>query len=214
MEVILSQDPNDSSGGAEHKSKKRPSTRAKHQAGQAAKIKSRGGEEGDIRRDYPRKPPKYWRGGWPPVKFGVMGEIIIQVSEIRNGARQTFKNTLHAWALQSRLVDEFRIEEGGDVEGCFWNLRLKTKNCAETWTLIGFIVRYYDQYYRLQKSNAKIRLRQESDARVILPPTIVVATSDDSWEDFALLHHTYPEDLEEGEGIDKLHNPFLSKRGL
>ena len=53
-------------GGAEHKKGARPSTKAKHQKGQARKARDRGGEKGDSRRRPPRKRPKNWKGKWPP----------------------------------------------------------------------------------------------------------------------------------------------------
>lgn len=55
-----------SSGGSEHKSKKRPSTKRKHQKGRAAKRESYGGERGDVSRRYPRKKWKGYKGPWPP----------------------------------------------------------------------------------------------------------------------------------------------------
>jgi RHS repeat-associated protein len=56
--------------GAEHTKGARPSTLPKHEAGQAAKKKARGGERGDSSRRPPRKPPggKTPKGGWPPKK--------------------------------------------------------------------------------------------------------------------------------------------------
>jgi TPR repeat protein len=54
-----------SSGGSEHKSKKRPSTKGKHQKGHAAKRQSYGGEKADDGRRYPRRRPKGWTGPWP-----------------------------------------------------------------------------------------------------------------------------------------------------
>lgn len=58
--------PTDSSGGSEHTSGARESTRKKHEEGQARKQKDRGGEKGDKNRRLPRNPPKGWRGPWPP----------------------------------------------------------------------------------------------------------------------------------------------------
>ena len=55
-----------SSGGSEHESKKRPSTKRKHQKGRATKRKSYGGEKADDGRRYPRKRPGDWKGSWPP----------------------------------------------------------------------------------------------------------------------------------------------------
>ncbi len=51
---------------AEHKNGKRPSTRGKHEQGQARRAKDRGGEKGDARRDPPRIRPKGHKGPWPP----------------------------------------------------------------------------------------------------------------------------------------------------
>src|SRR5262249_44824666 len=55
-----------STAGKEHASRKRPSTTAKHQKGRAEKRKSYGGEKGDMRRSYPRKKYKGYKGPWPP----------------------------------------------------------------------------------------------------------------------------------------------------
>jgi hypothetical protein len=55
-----------SSGGSEHRSKKRSSTKGKHEKGKATKRKSYGGEKGDTIRRYPRKRWKGYKGPWPP----------------------------------------------------------------------------------------------------------------------------------------------------
>jgi hypothetical protein len=55
-----------SSGGSEHKSKKRPSTEEKHQKGLAAKRQSYAGERGDDSRRCPRKKWKGYKEPWPP----------------------------------------------------------------------------------------------------------------------------------------------------
>lgn len=52
----------------EHTKKARPSTKGKHEKGQAAKARSRAGEKGDSQRDLPRKRPDDWKGPWPPKK--------------------------------------------------------------------------------------------------------------------------------------------------
>lgn len=62
------QDPLGSSGGAEHTSGARPSKEQDHEKGKARKKRDRGGEDGDERRDYPRRKPDGWKGPWPPVK--------------------------------------------------------------------------------------------------------------------------------------------------
>lgn len=54
----------------DHRKDARPSTKGKHQKGQARKKKDRGGEKGDARRQqngmYGRKPPPGHKGPWPP----------------------------------------------------------------------------------------------------------------------------------------------------
>jgi RHS repeat-associated protein len=51
----------------EHTKNARPSTKGKHETGQAAKKKSRGGEKGDANRRPPRKrPDNKYKGPWPP----------------------------------------------------------------------------------------------------------------------------------------------------
>lgn len=52
--------------GKEHTANKRPSTKSKHQEGQARKKQDRGGEKGDTKRRYPNKRPPNWKGTWPP----------------------------------------------------------------------------------------------------------------------------------------------------
>ncbi len=51
---------------AEHTSKSRPSTKGKHQTGQARRGRDRGNEKGDSKRGYPNKKPDNWKGPWPP----------------------------------------------------------------------------------------------------------------------------------------------------
>ena len=51
---------------AEHVKGKRNSTKGKHQEGQTRKLRDRGGEKGDIKRDPPRLRPPGWKGPWPP----------------------------------------------------------------------------------------------------------------------------------------------------
>lgn len=53
-------------GGSEHTKNARPSTKGKHEAGQARKQRDRGGEKGDKDRRAPRKPPPDHKGPWPP----------------------------------------------------------------------------------------------------------------------------------------------------
>ena len=53
-------------GGAEHTKGARPSTKGKHEQGQARKQRDRGGEKGDSSRAPPRKPPPGHKGPWPP----------------------------------------------------------------------------------------------------------------------------------------------------
>jgi RHS repeat-associated protein len=50
----------------EHTKGKRPSTKGKHEKGQARKDRDRGGEKGDGGRRPPRKPPPDHKGPWPP----------------------------------------------------------------------------------------------------------------------------------------------------
>lgn len=52
--------------GAEHTKNARPSTQAKHQAGQARKQRDGGGEKGDAARRPPGKRPPNHKGPWPP----------------------------------------------------------------------------------------------------------------------------------------------------
>jgi RHS repeat-associated protein len=50
----------------EHTKNARPSTKGKHQMGQARKKADYGGEKGDTRRRYPQQRPNNWKGSWPP----------------------------------------------------------------------------------------------------------------------------------------------------
>ena len=54
--------------GSEHTKNARPSTKGKHESGQARKQRDRGGEKADQagRRAPPRKPPPGHKGPWPP----------------------------------------------------------------------------------------------------------------------------------------------------
>jgi hypothetical protein len=54
--------------GREHTKNARPSTKDKHEKGQAASNRSRGGEKGDESRDPPRKRPDGHKGPWPPER--------------------------------------------------------------------------------------------------------------------------------------------------
>lgn len=49
-----------------HTKNARPSTKTKHQKGQARKAQDRGREKADDRRRLPNKRPKNWDGPWPP----------------------------------------------------------------------------------------------------------------------------------------------------
>ncbi len=51
---------------SEHTKNARPSTKTKHEEGQARKAIDRGGEDGDKNRRPPRKRPPNWKGTWPP----------------------------------------------------------------------------------------------------------------------------------------------------
>lgn len=53
-------------GGAEHTKGARPSTKGKHEQGQARKQRDRGGEKGDSSRAPPRKAPPGHKEPWPP----------------------------------------------------------------------------------------------------------------------------------------------------
>jgi hypothetical protein len=48
-----------------HTKRKRPSTRGKHEAGDARCDRDRGNESGDERRRSPGKPPNDYKGPWP-----------------------------------------------------------------------------------------------------------------------------------------------------
>jgi hypothetical protein len=54
-----------SSGGSEHSSKKRQSTKEKQLKGRATKQKSYGGEKGDVNRELPRRRWRGYKGPWP-----------------------------------------------------------------------------------------------------------------------------------------------------
>jgi RHS repeat-associated protein len=51
---------------AKEHTQERPSTKDKHEEGQARRARDRGGEKGDARRRPPRKRPDNWKGPWPP----------------------------------------------------------------------------------------------------------------------------------------------------
>ncbi len=51
---------------AEHTKGARPSTKGKHEEGQARRGRDRGGEKGDAGRRPPNVRPKNWKGKWPP----------------------------------------------------------------------------------------------------------------------------------------------------
>ncbi len=52
---------------AEHTKGKRPSTKEKHEGGEARQKQDQGGEKADERRDWPSKrPPWHKKGPWPP----------------------------------------------------------------------------------------------------------------------------------------------------
>jgi uncharacterized protein RhaS with RHS repeats len=53
-------------GGKEHKKGKRKSTTKKHEDGIDRKGKDYGGEKGDTKRGFPRRPPDDHKGPWPP----------------------------------------------------------------------------------------------------------------------------------------------------
>ena len=59
-----------------HSKGARPSTKGKHEAGDARRAQDRGGERGDDRRRVPRKKPKGHKGPWPPKMKG-LGPLII-----------------------------------------------------------------------------------------------------------------------------------------
>lgn len=49
--------------------KRRPSTKNKHELGDARRGADRGNEKGDDRRRPPRKRPPNWKGPWPPIRL-------------------------------------------------------------------------------------------------------------------------------------------------
>jgi len=51
---------------AEHTKGARPSTKGKHEKGNARRTSDRGGEKGDSNRRPPSKKPNNWKGPWPP----------------------------------------------------------------------------------------------------------------------------------------------------
>ncbi len=53
-------------GLAAHNKDARPSTRPKHERGEARQNRDRGGEKGDAQRRVPRIRPRDWKGPWPP----------------------------------------------------------------------------------------------------------------------------------------------------
>jgi uncharacterized protein RhaS with RHS repeats len=55
-----------SMAATEHTKNARPSTKEKHEQGQARRDRDRGGEKGDARRGPPRKRPPGHKGPWPP----------------------------------------------------------------------------------------------------------------------------------------------------
>ena len=59
-----------------HRKNARPSTKGKHESGDARRAQDRGGERGDGRRRAPRKKPKGHKGPWPPKSRSV-GPIIV-----------------------------------------------------------------------------------------------------------------------------------------
>lgn len=191
----MKKNPNASSGGKEHTSNSRPSTKNKHESGQSAKKKSRGGESGDEQRDFPRKRPKNWRGGWPPIKFGIMETIIIQVGLSKLSSRARFRKELEHWAINFRLVESHYIEEGEEAQGYFWNLHVQTKELKASWRSVRYLIKYYESQYRSQCR----RLRKNLSDPHTCPPTIVVATIDEAWDDYVLLHHTDPKNSDEDE---------------
>jgi hypothetical protein len=63
----------------EHTKDARKSTEERHEKGKARKERDRGGEKGDERRGYPRKPPPGWKGPWPPK--GASGAFLSDLLE-------------------------------------------------------------------------------------------------------------------------------------
>ena len=47
----------------------RPSTKNKHEDGDARRARDRSGEDGDISRRPPRRRPDQWKGPWPPKEW-------------------------------------------------------------------------------------------------------------------------------------------------
>lgn len=183
----MAQDPNDSAGGKEHTSNARPSTKAKHQAGETAKVRSRGGERGDRNREHPRRKPEGWRGGWPPIKY-LMSNIVIQVGLREPSSRPMFRMALESWANQLKLVEAWKVEAGASDEGHFWNLHLQTHDLQATWDSMKYLITYFESRYRASRGRGmSIDFSQQ-------PPTIIVASAGDSWDEYTLLHHTYPMD--------------------
>lgn len=58
--------PSYDSFASEHTKGARPSTKGKHERGQARKARDRGGEKADQNRRFPNKKPGGWKGPWPP----------------------------------------------------------------------------------------------------------------------------------------------------
>lgn len=188
-EQKLTKDPKDSAGGQPHTSNARKSTKTKHEAGQASKKMSRGGESGDERREFPRRKPYGWRGGWPPIKFANMEHIVIQVSLRTKASREIFRRELQFWASQSKLITEYKVESGEDGNGFYWNLNLQCCDTYATWNSLGYVVKHFDNMYRAQCRRTGYNLSDPSRC----PPTIVVASREAAWDEYVMLHHTDPD---------------------
>lgn len=65
--LVACADEGDDPSAAAHRKNARPSTKSKHEEGDARRDRDRAGERGDAGRRLPRKPPPDWGNGpWPP----------------------------------------------------------------------------------------------------------------------------------------------------
>ena len=177
------------SGGSEHRKNARPSTREKHEKARGVVAKSRGGEKADGGRDDNRKPPRNWKGPWPPVTGGrslipMSNEVVIQVSS-RFAPVFLVAESVRRWSEDSKIVLQSRLEVGHADNWAYCNVHLRVSD------LRTFQVLFTPIRQNCVRQLAAYRRRYGPGGKGLESSFIVLAQVGDTWDEYEELYN-YP----------------------
>lgn len=166
-------DPKDPAGGAGHDKGARPSTRARHETGDARRREDRGGEKGDENRTLPRRRPDGWIGSLASngrVAMNNSRKFSLQI-QFEPGAKA------HP-GLIDNVVDVVK-QEGGRVTGVS-----VSEEGGEPFATVNVETQDANAFWR--KAKPKLTTTPRSK---LLKGMIIVCEGEDGWNDYLLLHH-------------------------